>query len=149
MAIAFAIGAVALSTLGQAGSDPVVFVVGSALYFGVFGEIYSLFPATQGDTFGGKYAAANAGMLYTAKGTAALLVPIAAGTAASMGWHVVFVIATTFNVLAAALALLVFKPLRVRHFAAVRAELERQSAGHSAAAGGLNRQSPSTRLLRT
>ena len=26
------------------------------------------FPATQGDTFGAKYAAANAGMLYTAKG---------------------------------------------------------------------------------
>src|SRR5712671_3141161 len=102
MAIAFAIGAVALFTLGQAGSNPVVFVVGSALYFGVFGEIYSLFPATQGDTFGGQFAAANAGMLYTAKGTAALLVPIAAATAASMGWHVVFVIATTFNVLAAA-----------------------------------------------
>src|SRR5258708_22236208 len=129
MAIAFAIGAVALFTLGQVGSNPVVFVVGSALYFGVFGEIYSLFPATQGDTFGGKYAAANAGMLYTAKGTAALLVPIAAGTAASVGWHVVFVIATTFNVLAAALALLVFKPLAVRHFAPGRAELESQPPG--------------------
>jgi hypothetical protein len=53
-----------------------------------------------------------------------------------MGWHVVFVIATTFNVLAAALALLVFKPLRLRHFAAVRAELERQSTGHSAPGNG-------------
>ena len=123
MAIAFAIGAVALFTLGQVGGNPVVFVVGSALYFGVFGEIYSLFPATQGDTFGGKYAAANAGILYTAKGVGALLVPMAAGTAASMGWHVVFVIATTFNLLAVALALFVFKPMRVRHFAAVRAEL--------------------------
>jgi len=38
-----------------------------------------------------------------------------------MGWHVVFVIATTFNVVAAGLALMVFKPLRLRHFAAVRA----------------------------
>jgi hypothetical protein len=64
-----------------------------------------------------------------------------------MGWHVVFVIATTFNVLAAALALFVFKPLRVRHFAAVRAELERQSTGHSAAAGRLG-QSPSSSLAR-
>jgi len=146
MAIAFAIGAVALFTLGQAGSDPVVFVVGSALYFGVFGEIYSLFPATQGDTFGGKYAAANAGMLYTAKGIGALLVPIAAGTAASMGWHVVFAIATTFNVLAATLALLVFKPLRVRHFAAVRAELESQSTGHSAPGDGVEQQAPSNSL---
>jgi hypothetical protein len=60
--------------------------------------------------------------------------------AASMGWHVVFVIATTFNVVAAALALLVFKPLRVRHFAAVRAELERQPTGHSAAASGLEQR---------
>ena len=109
-------------------------------------EIYSLFPATQGDTFGGKYAAANAGMLYTAKGTGALLVPIAAATAASMGWHVVFVIATTFNVLAAGLALLVFKPLRVRHFAAVRAELERQSTGHSAPGNGVEQQAPSSSL---
>jgi OFA family oxalate/formate antiporter-like MFS transporter len=82
-------------------------------------------------------------MLYTAKGTGALLVPIAAGTAASMGWHVVFVIATTFNVVAAALALLAFKPLRVRHFAAVRAELETQSTGHSGAATGLEQQAPS------
>jgi MFS family permease len=148
MAIAFAIGAVALLTFGQAGSNPVVFVVGSALYFGVFGEIYSLFPATQGDTFGGKYAAANAGMLYTAKGIGALLVPLAAGTAASMGWHVVFVIATTFNVLAAVLALMVFKPLRVRHFAAVRAELESQSTGRSPPGNGVEQQGRSSSFAR-
>jgi hypothetical protein len=61
-----------------------------------------------------------------------------------MGWHVVFVIATTFNVLAAALALWVFKPLRVRHFAAVGAELERQSTGYSDAASGLEQQAPSS-----
>src|SRR5262249_44744841 len=66
MAIAFFIGAVALFTLRQSGTQPLVFVLVSALYFGVFGEIYSLFPATQSDTFGAKYAAANAGMLYTA-----------------------------------------------------------------------------------
>ena len=55
-----------------------MFVLVTALYFGVYGEIFSLFPATQGDTFGSKFAAANAGMLYTAKGAGALLVPIAA-----------------------------------------------------------------------
>ena len=44
--------------------------------FFAWGEIYSLFPATNGDTYGSKYAAANAGLLYTAKGTAALLVPL-------------------------------------------------------------------------
>jgi OFA family oxalate/formate antiporter-like MFS transporter len=124
MAIAFVIGAAALFTLSQAGRNPVIFVLITALYFGVFGEIYSLFPATQGDTFGGKYAAANAGMLYTAKGMGALLVPLAAATAASLGWHVVFTIAMSFNLLAAALGLFVLKPMRLRHFVATRAEVE-------------------------
>jgi OFA family oxalate/formate antiporter-like MFS transporter len=123
MAIAFVIGAGALFTLSQAGSNPVVFVLVTALYFGVFGEIYSLFPATQGDTFGAKFAAANAGMLYTAKGMGALVVPFAAALALSAGWHVVFTIAMAFNLVAAALGLFVLKPMRARHFAATRAEV--------------------------
>jgi OFA family oxalate/formate antiporter-like MFS transporter len=122
MAIAFVIGAGALFSLSQVGANPVLFVLLTALYFGVFGEIYSLFPATQGDTFGARYAAANAGMLYTAKGVGALLVPYAARIAASMGWHVVFMIAMAFNLLAATLGLLLLKPMRVRHFAVTRAE---------------------------
>jgi OFA family oxalate/formate antiporter-like MFS transporter len=129
MAIAFVIGAIALFTLSQSGSNPVLFVLVTALYFGVFGEIYSLFPATQGDTFGSKFAAANAGMLYTAKGTGALLVPMAAALAASMGWHVVFEIAVGFNLLAAALGLFVLKPLRLQHFAETRAEVANRPGG--------------------
>jgi OFA family oxalate/formate antiporter-like MFS transporter len=121
MALAFTIGAAALFTLSQSGSTPVVFVVVTALYFGVYGEIFSLFPATQGDTFGAKYAAANAGMLYTAKGAGALLVPIAAALAKSRGWGPVFTIGMSFNLVAAFLALVVLKPMRARHFAAGRA----------------------------
>jgi OFA family oxalate/formate antiporter-like MFS transporter len=117
MAIAFLIGAAALYTLSQSGSNPVVFVLVTALYFGVYGEIFSLFPATQGDTFGSKYAAANAGMLYTAKGAGALLVPVAAGLSKAHGWSTVFTLAMTFNVIAAILALFVLKPMRARHFA--------------------------------
>ena len=127
MAIAFVIGAGALYTLSQSGSNPVVFVLVTALYFGVFGEIYSLFPATQGDTFGGKYAAANAGMLYTAKGMGALLVGPATALALTMGWHTVFMIAMCFNLVAAALGLFVLKPMRVRHFATTRAEAEAEN----------------------
>ena len=53
MALAFLIGAAALFTLSQiGGTNPVMFVLVTALYFGVYGEIFSLFPATQGDTFG-------------------------------------------------------------------------------------------------
>jgi OFA family oxalate/formate antiporter-like MFS transporter len=118
MALAFMIGAAALFVLGQVGANPVVFVLVTALYFGVYGEIFSLFPATQGDTFGAKYAAANAGMLYTAKGAGSLLVPAAAAIAKSQGWDDVFIIAMCFNILAALLALVVLKPLRARHFAA-------------------------------
>jgi OFA family oxalate/formate antiporter-like MFS transporter len=84
----------------------------TALFFGVFGEIYSLFPATCGDTFGSKYAATNAGMLYTAKGTASALVPFASLAAATYGWSAVFAIAVAFNVCAALLALFALKPLR-------------------------------------
>jgi MFS transporter, OFA family, oxalate/formate antiporter len=121
MAMAFIIGAGALYILSQSGSNPTVFVIVTALYFGVYGEIFSLFPATQGDTFGAKYAASNAGMLYTAKGSGALLVPVAAAIAKANGWGSVFMIAMCFNLLAAALALLVLKPLRARHFAISRA----------------------------
>src|SRR6202167_6357604 len=105
MTLAFLIGAAALYTLSQSGSNPVTFVLITALYFGVYGAIFSLFPATQGDTFGSKYAAANAGMLYTAKGAGALLVPVAAGLSKAHGWSAVFTLAMTFNVIAALLAL--------------------------------------------
>jgi OFA family oxalate/formate antiporter-like MFS transporter len=117
MAIAFFVGAIALYLLSQSGSNPVVFVLVTALYFGVYGEIFSLFPATQGDTFGAKYAASNAGMLYTAKGAGALLVPVAAIIAKGHGWSAVFSVAMTFNIIAGVLALFVLRPMRIRHFA--------------------------------
>jgi MFS transporter, OFA family, oxalate/formate antiporter len=123
MALAFFIGAAALLTLSQAGTNPIVFVLVTALYFGVYGEIFSLFPATQGDTFGSKYAASNAGMLYTAKGAGALLVPVAALIAKDHGWGAVFSIAMTFNVLAGLMALFLLKPMRKRHFANSRDSL--------------------------
>lgn len=129
MAIAFIIGAAALYTLSQSGTNATVFVLVTALYFGVYGEIFSLFPATQGDTFGAKYAASNAGMLYTAKGSGALLVPVAAAIAKTNGWNTVFMIAMSFNLLAAVLALLVLKPLRARHFAASKAGFATGASG--------------------
>src|ERR1700759_1757895 len=112
MFIAFGTAALMLLTLSTYGHIPVVFVLATAIYFGVFGEIYSLFPATSGDTFGVKYATTNNGMLYTAKGTASLLVPIASIIAAKYGWQAVFVVAVALNATAALLALFVIKPMR-------------------------------------
>src|ERR1700751_305275 len=112
MFIALATAALMLLTLSVYGHIPIVFVLATAVYFGVFGEIYSLFPATSGDTFGAKFATTNNGMLYTAKGTASLLVPLASVVAAHYGWHGVFVIAVGLNATAALMALLVIKPMR-------------------------------------
>jgi OFA family oxalate/formate antiporter-like MFS transporter len=146
MALAFFIGAGALFTLNQAAANPVVFVLVSALYFGVYGEIFSLFPATQGDTFGSKYATFNAGMLYTAKGAGALLVPVAAFIAKSYGWGAVFSVAMTFNVIAALMALFVLKPMRTRHFAKSRQVYASESnAGIVASARATSRQVPQSK----
>ena len=122
MFIAFSTAAISLFTLATYGQNPVIFVVFSALYFGVFGEIYSLFPSTCGDTFGSKFAATNAGMLYTAKGTAALLVPWASSLAAASGWYTVFMIGVGLNAAAALIAMFVIKPIRGRHIAASQGE---------------------------
>jgi OFA family oxalate/formate antiporter-like MFS transporter len=112
MFIAFNFGALALLTLCVYGQNPVVFVLASGLFFGVFGEIYSLFPATSGDTFGFKYAATNNGMLYTAKGVAALLVPVASLLADRYGWYAVFGIAVGLNITAGLLIIFIVKPMR-------------------------------------
>jgi OFA family oxalate/formate antiporter-like MFS transporter len=121
MAIAFLIGAAALYMFSQTAATPITFVIFSTLYFAVFGEIYSLFPATQGDTFGGQFAAANAGMLYTAKGTGSLVVSFGTALAAAHGWSSILWMAMCGNIIAALLALFVLKPMRAKHFEAIRA----------------------------
>lgn len=112
MFIAFGTAALMLLALSAYGHVPVVFVLATSVYFGVFGEIYSLFPATCGDTFGAKFATTNNGMLYTAKGTASLLVPLASVISTAYGWKAVFVVAVALNATAALMALFVIKPLR-------------------------------------
>src|SRR5687767_10189375 len=115
MFIAFALEGVGILLLSRFGRDPMAFVLLTGLVFFAWGEIYSLFPATCGDTYGTKFAAANAGFLYTAKGTASLLVPFANIMAgASGGWQTVFVTASVMNIIAAVMALAVLKPMRAR-----------------------------------
>jgi OFA family oxalate/formate antiporter-like MFS transporter len=114
MFIAFAAEAVGIMLLSRFGGNPVAFVLLSGLVFFAWGEIYSLFPATCADAFGAKHATANAGLLYTAKGTAALLVPLTSVMAASGGWRTVFAAAGAMNLVAAFAALLVLKPMRTR-----------------------------------
>ena len=112
MFIAFALEGVGIILLSQFGQTPVAFVLLTGMVFFAWGEIYSLFPATCGDTYGSRYAAANAGLLYTAKGTAALLVPLTSVLAVWGGWSSVFMVASALNIIAAVLALAVLKPMR-------------------------------------
>jgi OFA family oxalate/formate antiporter-like MFS transporter len=113
MFVAFAAEAVGILCLYQYGQNPIAFVVLTGIVFFAWGEIYSLFPSTCADTFGSKYAAANAGMLYTAKGTASLLVPLSSVLATATGsWHAVFIVASIMNAVAALMAWFVLKPMR-------------------------------------
>src|SRR5262249_37853952 len=62
---------------------------------------------------GRKFATTNYGMLYTAKGTASLLVPLAnVLTSATGSWHAVFYVAAILNIIAAVMALAGFRPMR-------------------------------------
>jgi MFS transporter, OFA family, oxalate/formate antiporter len=116
MLIAFGLESAGILLLYHFGRNPVAFVILSGLVFFAWGEIYSLFPATCTDTFGSKYAAANAGMLYTAKGTASLLVPLSSVLDAATGsWHAVFIVASIMNGVAALMAWFVLRPMRRAH----------------------------------
>jgi len=115
MFIAFGIEAVGIVALAHLGHNPVHFVILTGLVFFAWGEIYSLFPSTCGDSYGAQYATTNAGLLYTAKGTASLLVPFTSVLTQQTGsWHAVFYVAAALNAIAAVMALAVLKPMRRR-----------------------------------
>lgn len=122
MFIAFAMEGFGIYMLYLWGHDPLWFVLLSGFVFFAWGEIYSLFPSTCTDTFGSKFAATNAGLLYTAKGTAALLVPFANYLQQGTGnWNMVFLIAAGANILASVLAIAVLNPWRKKVVAAATA----------------------------
>ncbi len=113
MFIAFALESVGILALYYWGRDPIMFVILTGIVFFAWGEIYSLFPATCADTFGTKNAAGNAGLLYTAKGTASIFVPISSVLMAMTGtWEAVFFVGCAMNAIAAYMAWFVLKPMR-------------------------------------
>src|SRR5215475_12601880 len=112
MFIAFLLEGIGIIALANLGTNPVWFVLLSGLVFFAWGEIYSLFPSTVTDTYGATYATTNTGFMYTAKGTAAILVPFTSLIAAKGNWHPVFMMAATLAIVAALMAILVLKPMR-------------------------------------
>jgi OFA family oxalate/formate antiporter-like MFS transporter len=128
MFIAFALESVGILALYYYGRDPIMFVILTGVVFFAWGEIYSLFPATCADTFGSKNAAGNAGLLYTAKGTASIFVPISSMiTVATGSWEAVFFVGCGLNAVAALMAWFVLKPMRSRFM-----ETAVTPAGHGA-----------------
>jgi OFA family oxalate/formate antiporter-like MFS transporter len=118
MFIAFFVEGIGIFALLYFANNPVLFVILSGVVFFAWGEIYSLFPATCTDIYGRKFATTNYGMLYTAKGTASLLVPLANVLTTYTGsWHAVFYVAAIANIVAAVMALAVLRPLRQKFMA--------------------------------
>jgi OFA family oxalate/formate antiporter-like MFS transporter len=123
MSIAFALEAAGIFALLMLVHNPLWFVVLTGLVFFAWGEIYSLFPAAIGDVFGPKNAAANYGILYTAKGTASIFAGWGAARMleATDTWIPVFWVAVACDLLAAGLAFFWLRPL-VKKLAEGRAE---------------------------
>jgi OFA family oxalate/formate antiporter-like MFS transporter len=127
MFVAFALEAVGIWLLSRFGQNPVAFVLLSGTVFLFWGEIFSLFPATVGDVFGVRYATTNTGMMYTAKGTASLLVPLGSVLVAATGsWQSVFLVSILLNVFASLAAIVLLKPM-IR--ARLRAQADRVAVG--------------------
>jgi OFA family oxalate/formate antiporter-like MFS transporter len=116
MGIAFALGAVSYFMLSVAGAYPWGFIFFVGMVFFCWGEIFSLFPAMCTDLFGQKYATTNSALLYTAKGTAAFLVPVGGWAAATSGsWTGVLFLTTGINVVAIILVFAVLRPAAAAH----------------------------------
>jgi OFA family oxalate/formate antiporter-like MFS transporter len=115
MFIAFLVEGTAIYALFLFADNPIMFVLLSGLVYFCWGEIFALFPATCADLYGKRFATTNYSMLYTAKGTAALLVPLGnVLTTATGSWQAVFIVAAALSIGAALLGLVALKPMRKR-----------------------------------
>jgi MFS family permease len=121
--LAFALEGTALFILILNIHNPVLFVLMSGVAFFGWGAVFSLFPAVSGDMFGRKFATANYGILYTAKGAATLLVSLLVFVqdqtsnmwqSETSAWTLVFGIMIGLDFAAAFLALFVLRPMRRR-----------------------------------
>jgi len=119
MAFAFCFEGIAMTLWLLTSDNPVLFVLLSGIVFLGWGEIFSLFPSTLTDTFGTRHATTNYGFLYMAQGIGSIFGgPVAALLHQSTdSWLPVFATAIAFDLITAALALLVLKRLRQRWLA--------------------------------
>ncbi|WP_046868560.1 MFS transporter, partial [Microvirga massiliensis] len=116
MFIAFALEGVGIIALGTFGHNPWAFLILSGVVFLAWGEVYSLFSATAADAFGTKHVGKIYGVLYCAKGVAALLVPIGNLLMEATGtWSTVLYTVASLDLIAALSALFILRPMLVQH----------------------------------
>jgi MFS transporter, OFA family, oxalate/formate antiporter len=117
MCLAFALEGLAMTLWLVTRGDPLLFVLLSGLVFFGWGEIFSLFPSTLTDTFGTLNATRNYGCLYIAQGIGAIFGgPLASLLHEATGnWVSVFAVAIAADLITAALAIAVLKPIRARY----------------------------------
>jgi MFS transporter, OFA family, oxalate/formate antiporter len=129
--------------LAKYGSNPWAFIILSGIVFLAWGEVYSLFSATSADAFGAKNIGSIYGVLYCAKGIAALLVPIANLIQEATGsWSTVLYIVASFDILAALCALVFLKPMLRKHMA--KTDVLAKSRGLATATGSAGAPGPSS-----
>jgi MFS transporter, OFA family, oxalate/formate antiporter len=116
MFIAFLTEGLAVWAWLQTIDKPLLFVLLSSLVFFAWGEIFSLFPSLTADLYGRRWATTNYGIVYTAKGAAAILsAPVAAYVMLKTGsWLRVFHVMIACDVVAAFLALMWLKPMAAK-----------------------------------
>lgn len=130
MFFAFAMEGIGIVALGAFGHNPWAFIILSGVVFLAWGEVYSLFSATTADTFGSAHVGKIYGVLYCAKGVAALLVPFANILMEATGsWSTVLYTVAIMDLTAAFMALFVLRPMLRKHHqmnadAAARATLQ-------------------------
>lgn len=116
MFVAFTMEGLGIIALATYGHNPWAFIILSGIVFLAWGEVYSLFSATAADTFGTKHIGTIYGVLYCAKGIAALLVPVANLIMEATGsWATVLYTVAIMDIAAALCAVVILKPMLRRH----------------------------------
>jgi OFA family oxalate/formate antiporter-like MFS transporter len=140
MVIAFTLEGVGIIALGMFGHNPWAFLVLSGVVFLAWGEVYSLFSALAGDAFGTKHIGKIYGVLYCAKGIGALFVPVANLMMEATGtWSSVLYTVAGLDLFAAALAIVVLRPVLAKHVADTTKLAEQEKAQQAVGGIGLAR----------
>jgi MFS transporter, OFA family, oxalate/formate antiporter len=114
MGLAFGMESVAMFLWLSTRESPLLFVLLSGVVFFGWGEIFSLFPSTLTDTFEERHATTNYGFLYMAQGIGSVMGgPLAAWLHEATASRVVFFsVMIVLDLVAAAMAMLVLRPIR-------------------------------------